>query len=237
MPTKEDLLLEKRRYGLVEVITKDEEEKLKQNMPIQLIMGYVNYYGVRINLNHKVLIPRYETEELVDLFLKKYARENTKILDLCCGSGFIGLAIKKHIPSVNITSSDIDIEAVKQTQENAILNFGLNHECKVIQSNMFEKINDTYDAILCNPPYLSKDDLSFNHEALKFEPEHALYAKNDGWKFYEILLKEYKKYLKPNGLLLLEINPLHINKWKAIEEATIIKDINKKDRFVVIKNN
>ncbi|MCT4469979.1 peptide chain release factor N(5)-glutamine methyltransferase [Mycoplasma sp. HS2188] len=236
MPTVEDLLLEKKRYGLQQIITDEEKIKLDSGMPIQYIMGYVEFLNTRINLNHKVLIPRYETEEMVHMIIEKYSKniDNINVLDLCCGSGFIGLAIKKNIKNVSVTLSDIDQEAIDQTNENIKQNFNDHRDIKVIKSDLFEKINDRFDLIVSNPPYLDPNIKLENQQSLNFEPQHALFAEDQGWYIYEKILKEYKEYLKPGGKLILEINPLHLEKWKTLENAVIINDINKKPRFVIV---
>ncbi|WP_406617338.1 peptide chain release factor N(5)-glutamine methyltransferase [Mycoplasmopsis adleri] len=234
MPTKEDLLLEKRRYGLKEEISEKELKMLEANYPIQYIMGYVEYANIRINLNHKVLIPRYETEELIYLIKDKYLKDNMKVLDLCCGSGFIGLALKKFNSTINFTLSDIDTEALEQTKENFELNFDKNEKVKIIQSDCFTAIKEKFDLIVSNPPYVAYDDPDAQSLSLKHEPEHAIYAPDNGWYFYEKILNEAPEYLNENGILIFEINPKHINKWIQIKNALIIKDMSNKDRFVVL---
>nr|WP_318032573.1 methyltransferase [Mycoplasmopsis bovis] len=151
MPTISDLLLEKKRYGLKQEISDLELEKIEQGYPIQYIMGYVEYANVRINLNHNVLIPRYETEELVFILLKEYLKPSMKVLDLCTGSGFIGLALKKNLNSIRLTLSDIDSEAILQTKENAILNFGNDENIEIVQSDCFKDITGKFDVIVSNP--------------------------------------------------------------------------------------
>ncbi|VEU75411.1 protoporphyrinogen oxidase [Mycoplasmopsis maculosa] len=235
MPTIDDLLLEKRRYGLEQKATEDEIKKLNMNMPIQLIMGYVEFLNTRINLNYNVLIPRYETEEMVDLVLKKYIKNNMKILDLCTGSGFIAISLKKNNNTLDLTASDIDSNAIKQTKENAELNLGKNHDIKIIQSDLFKDIKGKYDIIISNPPYVAYDDKDAQSESLKFEPEHAIFAPKEGWYFYEKILEEAPIFLNKNGLLIFEINPKHKNIWKNIKNSTLLKDINDKYRFAIVK--
>ncbi|TQC54031.1 peptide chain release factor N(5)-glutamine methyltransferase [Mycoplasmopsis mucosicanis] len=236
MPTKEELLQEKKRYGLPLTISFEEEKKLDLGMPIQQIMGFVEFLNTRINLNHKVLIPRYETEELVDYVLKNFIKNdaNFDILDLCCGSGFIGLSIKKNAPKVNVSLSDIDPEAISQTRENALINFNSLKDIEIYQSDLFSNILGKFDLIISNPPYLDENIILDNHSSLLFEPQHALYAGDGGLYFYKKILAEYKKFLKPGGKLIFEINPLHIEFWRQIPGASILKDINKKDRFVIV---
>lgn len=235
MPTVEELLLEKRRYSLEEKITNEEKKKLLQGMPIQKILGYIDIDDVIIDIDKFfVLIPRYETMELVDLIKNKYLKDKMKVLDLCCGSGYIGIALKKYNSSINMTCVDIDKQAIEATIHNALRN---NLEIKVMQSNLFEKVDEKFDLIISNPPYLDKNNDLVDNSVLNWEPSVALFAPNDGWYFYEKILQEYKNFLNPNGYLILEINPRHISKWQKIKQATILKDINQKYRFVIIKNN
>ncbi|WP_029513682.1 peptide chain release factor N(5)-glutamine methyltransferase [Mycoplasmopsis primatum] len=235
MPTKADLLLEKKRYGLKQVITDDELKKLESGWPVQLIMGYVEYANVRINLNHKVLIPRYETEELIYIFLKQYAKPNMKVLDLCCGSGFIGIALKKNMPSLDVTMSDVDDNAIKQSNENIMLNFPNHNDIKIIKSDCFNEIKGKFDVIISNPPYVAFDDKDVQKDISNFEPFNAIFAPDNGWYFYNKIIEEAPNFLNKNGLLIFEINPNHMNKWSSIKNVVIKKDMAGKERFAFIK--
>lgn len=235
MPSVDDLLLEKKRYGLEQKVSKKELEMLNQNMPIQYIIGYVEYANVKINLNNKVLIPRYETEELIHLFLNNYAKENVKVLDLCCGSGFIGLALKKNKPSLDVTLSDNDNEALLKTKENELINFGKNGVVKIVESDLFTDINDKFDVIISNPPYIAFDDPDAQSLSLKHEPIHAIFAKDNGLYFYKKIIKEAPKFLNKEGLLIFEINPKHIKFWDKVKNAKIMNDMSQKPRFAILK--
>ncbi|WP_406618117.1 peptide chain release factor N(5)-glutamine methyltransferase [Mycoplasmopsis lipophila] len=233
MATKDELLLEKRRYGLEETISPEELEKLSLGYPIQKIMGYIESDNIKIKLDRKVLIPRYETMELVDIIKNNYLKNNIKVLDICCGSGYIGLALKKHNPSIEVYASDIDEESILSTQENAILN---NLKINIYKSDLFEKIPKIkFDLIISNPPYLDKSDI-LDKSVLNFEPHNALFAKENGFFFYKKILQKYSNFLKKNGYIFFEINPIHSEIWKKIKNAQILKDINNKNRFVIIKN-
>lgn len=233
MDRKKQLLLEKRRYGLKEVISDFELNLLNQNIPIQKIMGFVEMANVRINIQKFVLIPRYETEELVLLVLKKI-KSNFEVLDLCCGSGFIGIALKKNSPHIKITLSDISDEAIEQTKENLQLN---NVDGTVIKSNLFENLNlNSFDLIVCNPPYLI-DTEQVDTLVTDFEPKDALFAKDKGLFFYNKILNECFFYLKSKGEIWFEINPLHLEYWensKMKYNLKIYRDIANLPRFVRI---
>lgn len=226
----EILLLEKRRYNLKETISFREKYKLWRDYPIQKIIGYIEMANVKIKVNKKVLIPRYETEELILLAIK-LIKENGKyhnILDLCCGSGFIGIALKKAFPSLNIFQSDISNAAIKQTLINLKIN---NLKNNVIKSNMFHNIYQKFDVIISNPPYLLKNDKkNMTKSVLKYEPQKALFAQEEGMFFYYQIEKNLSKYLNKNGLIILEINPINY-KWFIDNKYHVINDINNKKRF------
>lgn len=226
----EILLLEKRRYNLKETISFREKYKLWRDYPIQKIIGYIEMANVKIKVNKKVLIPRYETEELILLAIK-LIKENGKyhnILDLCCGSGFIGIALKKAFPSLNILQSDISNAAIKQTLINLKIN---NLKNNVIKSDMFHNIYQKFDVIISNPPYLLKSDKkNMTKSVLKYEPQKALFAQEKGMFFYYQIEKNLSKYLNKNGLIILEINPINY-KWFIDNKYHVINDINNKKRF------
>ncbi|WLP85326.1 peptide chain release factor N(5)-glutamine methyltransferase [Mycoplasma seminis] len=234
MPTKEDLLLEKRRYGLEQTISSFELEQLQQGMPVQKIMGYVDMHDVRIHVNHKVLIPRYETEELILLVEQYYKNtDNVKLLDLCTGSGFIAVALKHANKAWNITASDIDPQAILQASENAKNN---HVDIKIIQSDLFQNINDKFDVIVSNPPYIQDSEI-LDDSVVNFEPLHALYAPEDGFYFYKEIISQGQNYLNQGGKIFFEINPFHKKYWDELAKTyhiEIYKDMAGKDRFAVV---
>ncbi|KUH47447.1 peptide chain release factor N(5)-glutamine methyltransferase [Mycoplasmopsis meleagridis] len=237
MNEKEQILLEeKRKYNLPLFLYSKEKKLLEKNIPIQQIIGYVEFLNTKILVNKDVLIPRYETEELVDFLLKNVInKQNMKILDLCSGSGFIGLAIKKNFSSAVITLSEISYKAIKVIKKNIKLNFKSKKNIKVIKSNLFKNIKNKFDLIVSNPPYLYKKDKTISKKVIDNEPNIALFAPEKGFKYYRLILEQYKKYLNKNGIIAFEINPFHVEKWKKIKNVQILKDINGKDRFVILK--
>lgn len=237
MPTREDLLLEKRRYGLEQVISDEEQRKLDLGMPVQKIMGFVELADVKIFLDFNVLIPRYETEELVLKAIKEIP-QNSKVLEIGCGSGFISIALKKHRPDLKIVAVDVDNNAVLQTTINAQTN---KVDIDIRLSNLFSGVSDMifqepFDVIISNPPYLS--DLEELPESVeKFEPAIALKAPNDGFFFYKEILSRSTWALKRHGQIYFEINPQHMHIWEELKYAynlEITKDINGKERFAKI---
>lgn len=239
MPTIEDLKREKRRYGLAEDISDNEILLLKKGMPVQKIMGFVDMQNVRLDLSFDVLIPRYETEELVQRLIKEIP-QNARVLDLCTGSGFIAIALKFNRPDLEVVASDISDQAIFQTQRNALYN-GVN--IKIIKSDLFKNLEEyktyknNFDVIVTNPPYLGYDE-KVDPSVINYEPIKALFCDEDGWEVTFRILEKFSSYLKENGKIYFEINPLHINNWEylsAVYDMQIIKDMEQKDRFVIIK--
>ncbi|WP_406614470.1 peptide chain release factor N(5)-glutamine methyltransferase [Mycoplasma corogypsi] len=236
MPTLEQLLLEKRRYGLEQTVSSFELEQLKKGTPIQKIIGYIEMADVKIDLSKKVLIPRYETEELIYL-VKEHIndKDQLNILDLCCGSGFIGIALQKFKPNCTVTMSDIDHEAILQSQINQKIN---NVKVNIIQSDLFEHLpTNHFDIIVSNPPYIKNTEI-LDKSVLDFEPHHALFAPDNGLYFYKQILKQAPKYFKnQKGLLFFEINALDLEFWNELKnqyKLEIIKDIAGLNRIVKI---
>lgn len=217
-------------------------KRLNSGEPVQYIVGNVDFYGYKINVNKNVLIPRFETEELVFKtinLIKKNLNENIKVLDIGTGSGCISIALKKEIPGLDITAVDISEDALVVAKNNALEN-----NCKInfIKSDLFNNIDDKYDLIISNPPYISYDEQIMDI-VKKNEPHLALYAKNNGLYFYEEIIKNSSNYLNDKNIIAFEIGYLQANEIKKMAHkyypnANIIieKDIQEKDRFVFIIN-
>ncbi len=217
-------------------------KRLNNGEPVQYIVGNVDFYGYKINVNKNVLIPRFETEELVFKtinLIKKIFNENIKILDIGTGSGCISIALKKEIPGLDITAVDISEDALVVAKNNALEN---NCEINFIKSDLFNNIDDKYDLIISNPPYISYDEQIMDI-VKKNEPHLALYAKNNGLYFYEEIIKNSSNYLNDKNIIAFEIGYLQANEIKKMAHkyypnANIIieKDMQEKDRFVFIIN-
>ena len=235
MPTIDDLFLEKKRYGLDQKISYLEKLKLKKGMPVQKILGYIEMSDITIKVNKKILIPRYETEELVEI-AKQIILKNkyTKILDMCTGSGYIGIALKKWNPLLEVVCVDIDKNAISQTKINSKLN---NVHIEIIKSNLFEKVLGKFDLIISNPPYIDVvEKRNMSNSVLKFEPHKALFANDEGMFFYKKIEKEALNYISENGKLLFEINPLK-EEYFTNKKYVNYRDINGKVRFSILNLN
>ena len=215
-------------------------KRLEQGEPVQYIVGDVNFYGNIIKVNNNVLIPRPETEELVEktsILIKELFSDNINILDIGTGSGCISIALKKIFPNSIVEGIDISEEALEIAKDNATEN---NVDINFYQSDIFSNINNKYDCIISNPPYLKEGDYIMDI-VKNNEPHLALYAEEKGLYFYKIILKEANKYLKERFIIALEIGENQKEDILKIAEkyfpyANIIsdKDLRKLDRFIFI---
>lgn len=219
---------------------------LEQGIAPQYIIGNVDFYGNIIEVNPDVLIPRFETELLVektihyihDIFSKE-SLPNLKILDIGTGSGCISITLKKELGSY-VTGIDISNEALDVAKKNA-----LNNDVKInfVQSDIFSNIKDKFDVIISNPPYISLDE-DIDEMVVNNEPHIALYAEDNGLYFYKIILEESSNYLNRKFLIAFEIGYeqgeaiKNLGK-KYFRDVTIKveKDYSGKDRFVFIYRN
>ena len=231
---KEELTNEQEREFLIKI------NKLKQNEPLQYITGKQFFFGMEFKVNENVLIPRFDTEVLVqsviDYCKEKKPNGELKILDLCTGSGIIGIALAKNIEKSKVYVSDISYKALEIAKENANKN-NVNITC--IESNLFEKINENeFDIIVSNPPYIERNIIPTLDEEVKKEPIIALDGGNSGLDFYENISKEAKRYLKSNGCIFFEIGynqrvaVTEILKKNGFIKIECIKDLNGLDRVI-----
>ena len=215
---------------------------LEKGIPVQYIVGNVSFYGYKINVNKDVLIPRFETEELVEntlKYIKKYFNGMLNVLEIGTGSGCISIALKKENSNLNITSTDISKKALKVAKNNAKLN---NVNINFINTNIYDGINDKYDIIISNPPYI-KENEEIMDIVKNNEPHIALYGGIDGLYFYREILKNIKNILKDKYLIAFEIGETQGKEIENIakeylkeSKIEIIKDIQKRDRMIFIHN-
>ncbi len=223
---------------------KESLKALNENRPIQYVIGHVNFYGLQFKVNENVLIPRFETEELVENiknYLKKKNLTNPKILDLGCGSGVIGLTLKHFFPDSDVTLVDISEDALKVAKENAS---NLNLDVNFLKSDWFSNIPlDKYDVIVSNPPYIKTNE-EIEEIVKNNEPALALYGGADGLDCYRKILKDINKYLKADYLIAFEIGYLEGDSLKELinntipnSKVTIKKDLSNKDRMLFVEKN
>ena len=223
---------------------KESLKALNENRPIQYVIGHVNFYGLKFKVNENVLIPRFETEELVEnikYYLEKKNITNPKILDLGCGSGVIGLTLKSFFKDADITLTDISDEALQVARENAS---NLNLDVNFIKSDWFSNVKvDKYDVIVSNPPYIKTDE-EIEEIVKNNEPALALYGGADGLDCYRKILKDINKYLKDDYLIAFEIGYLEGRDLKELikdtipnSKVTIKKDLSNKDRMLFVEKN
>lgn len=218
-------------------------EEIIAGKPIQYITHHQEFMGLDFYVDENVLIPQPDTEILVEETIHMINRknENIRILDLCTGSGAIAISIENYARDRNIIkiyASDISAEALEIARKNAILN---NEETNIrfIKSNMFENINDKFDIIVSNPPYIETQTIANLSKEVQNEPHIALDGGADGLDFYRIIAKEAKKHLNRNGWILLEIgynqkeSVSNLLQEEKYENITCIKDLNGNDRVIM----
>jgi release factor glutamine methyltransferase len=214
--------------------------RLENFEPIQYILGETEFYGLKFKVGPGVLIPRFETEEMVDLIIKRKQKTTCKILDIGTGSGCIAIALKKQLPESEVWCCDISEKALEITRENAFLN---TVKLVIEKFDILGQENfpvDGFDIIVSNPPYVTDNEKSaMEKNVLNFEPELALFVPNDDpILFYRAIVFKFKKLFAFRGELFFEINEAfgkHISTL-LVENGfvvEILKDINGKDRFVV----
>ena len=217
-------------------------KQLEENIPIQYIIGNVDFYGNIIKVNKHVLIPRFETELLVEKTIKKinniFSNQKIDILDLGTGSGCIAISLKKEINS-NVDALDISIDAINIAKENAKDN---NVEINFINQDMTTYKDKKYDVIISNPPYIKYDeeimDIVRNNE-----PHLALYAKDNGLYFYKSIIDNIPYITKDKYLIWFEIGYTqakdivdYANNHLSNINISVEKDYSNKDRFIFITN-
>ncbi len=240
---KDDLYLLTHGEDLVSINEEElffsQVEQRSQGKPIAYIIGEKEFMGLRFKVTKDTLIPRPDTEILVEEAIEQIRERDYKdVLDLCSGSGAIGLSIAKFLEFTNVTLSDINKGALLVSEANGEF-LGVSHRLTYIESDLFEKIHGKFDLITCNPPYINlKDYRELSKNVKDFEPELALYGGVSGLDFYEKISKESKNHLKDGGMIIFEIGydqsqevekMLKNNNFKNIK---ILKDLSGRDRVI-----
>lgn len=212
--------------------------RLINGEPIQYIIGKQEFMGIEFNVNKDVLIPQPDTEILVEETIKIAKEYNKpKVLDLCTGSGAIAVSIKKYVPEAEVFASDISIKALQLAKINNIDN-----NINFIESNLFENINNEFDIIVSNPPYIRTEEIKSLSKEVQNEPLIALDGGQDGLDFYRDIIKQAHNYLKSNGKLCLEIGDEQKDAITQILKSNFnytnikyYKDLQGNDRVIIVE--
>ena len=233
-------------FALQQEVTEEEKQfveeiykKLAEHIPAQYIIGHADFFGMQLKVDERVLIPRPETEELVELILAENLKDNLKVLDIGTGSGAIALALAKNRPDWSVTATDISQDALELATENSKrqdLNLSF------IKSDCFSEISSKYDIIVSNPPYISREDQEeVGLNVLHSEPHLALFADEDGLAIYRRIAEDSKDYLNDGGKIYLEIGYKQGQNVPALfmenlpeKRVRTLKDQFGQDRMVVI---
>ena len=233
-------------FALQQEVTEEEEvfvkeifQQLSAHKPAQYIIGQADFYGMQLKVDERVLIPRPETEELVELILAENPETNLSVLDIGTGSGAMALALAKNRPDWSVTAADISQDALDVASENAKKQ---NLQIFLKKSDCFTEISEKYDIIVSNPPYISHEDESeVSLNVLHSEPHLALFADEDGLAIYRRIAEDAKDYLKDGGKIYLEIGykqgqsvPELFRKYLPEKSVRTLKDQFGQDRMVVV---
>lgn len=233
------LMLEKEVDAKIARDYQDKVLMIKDNVPIQYVIGNVNFYGNLFKVNKNVLIPRFETEELVEktiVLIQKYFDYPVRIIDLGTGSGCIGLTLKKKLDKASVTLVDISEEALMVARENGQ---DLNLDVTFVNSDMWENVTETYDVVISNPPYI-RDDEEIEDLVRLNEPRLALYGGPDGLLLYRKIRDGLLEHVNKRFLLALEIGDMQkdavISLFSDIPDVLIIsqKDLSNRDRMIFV---
>lgn len=233
-----------------EQMSKENEEKyfsliekhIKEDVPLSHLVGFEYFYDRKFKVTKDVLSPRMETEELIYKvieYVKANNKNNLKILDLCTGSGIIAITLKKELDEIliDVVAGDISEEAIEVAKENAQNH---NADIRFIQSDIFNNIDDKFDIIVSNPPYIDrKDEVTMKENVLNYDPHLALFAEEEGMYFYRKIIEQAKDYLKENGVMFFEIGYNQKDKIIKLSKkngylAQVYKDINNRDRMAFL---
>ena len=242
-----NLYLEKDNEARKSIVDKYESgvKRLIEGEPLNYVLGYSYFYGYRLKVDEAVLIPRFETEELVGRVLSGYDEyfkdQKINLADVGTGSGAIAIALKKEEDNLNVYASDISKEAL----EVAILNAQNNQaDIRFFEGSMLKPLienNIKLDILVSNPPYIRNDEV-VEHSVRDYEPNVALFGGDDGLKFYRMIFEDAHKVLKERSMMFFEMGYDQKENLTALAreffpsaDINVYKDINNKDRMLVIK--
>jgi release factor glutamine methyltransferase len=222
-------------YAICSVI-----EKRRSYYPLSYIIGKREFYGIELMVNENVLIPRQETELLVDQVINVSNNHILKIVDVGTGSGAIAIAIATMLPEVKIIATDISIDALRVADENIKIN-GVSNRVSLRKSNLLDLINEKVDVIVSNPPYIPTNEIPNLQLEVQKEPYIALDGGHDGIDYIRKLISDAGSKLNKNGHIFIEIDPSQAKEVLKIAyeyfpnaQSEIIKDLSKNDRVLAI---
>lgn len=208
-----------------------------KHIPLQHITGYQQFMDLEFVVNKDVLIPRPETELLVEQVVSYIKDNDVKVLDMCTGSGCIAVSVDRMCANADVTAVDISEKALKVAGENNIRNEG---RVTFVQSDLFENIHETYDIIVSNPPYIPTSDIeTLMEEVREHEPRLALDGSTDGLKFYREICTNAVNYLNENGKIFLEMGydqgrtVPELLRENGFTDIQVLKDLSGNDRMVI----
>ncbi len=239
-------LVKEKYNGVINEAAQIDIARIKQGEPVAYVIGFSDFLGCKIDLSQRPLIPRSETEFWVEQVIRDINKDTStsiKCLDMFTGSGCIGIAVLKNVPSTTVDFVDCDDMAITQVIINCELNNVAASRRQIIKSNMFEHVNDSsYDYIFANPPYISENKISKTQKSvLDYEPHRALFGGSDGLFFIKAFLDKALKYLNDTGKIYMEFDT---HQKDAIEKILIkngFKEINffqdqfKKWRYLLLR--
>lgn len=216
-------------------------EKRASHIPLQHLTGIQEFMGMEFIVDENVLIPRQDTEILVEELIKYVNAEKRtlKVLDMCTGSGCIAVSVDKLCENTVVQAVDISKKALAVAEKNNLKHHG---NVKFICSDMFERVEGKFDVIVSNPPYIETEEMKqLMPEVRDHEPHSALDGTEDGLKFYRIICSNLSRYLSENGAVFFEIGynqgktVPELLKQNGFENIKVVKDLSKNDRVVVAK--
>lgn len=219
----------------------EDVQQHSKRIPIQHILGYEWFYDYRFKVTKDTLIPRPETEEIVDKFLKRAPSRSLTVLDIGTGTGAIAIVIKKERPQDEVTAIDLSDAALTVAKENAA---HLQASVRFLAGDLTAPVKaEQFDVVISNPPYIGENEkIDMDESVLKYEPQMALFAENNGLAIYQRLAEELPAILKPDGQVFLEIGFRQGEAVKAIFQAAfpnakveVEKDMSGHDRLITVK--
>ena len=205
--------------------------EISEKRPIQYIIGNWDFYNGNYEVNSDVLIPRPETETLIE-YIENSKLQPKSILDLGTGTGCIAIELSKIFPRAKVDAVDLSKKAISTAKTNAKKN---NANVRFLNSNWYQKVSLKYDLIVSNPPYVDKS--ANTNESLKFEPEEAIFSDENGLKDLRIIISQSKDYLNFGGIIFLEHSPeqkkiiKNLLKKNGFRDVTSVKDLKRTERF------